>query len=252
MNNQNNFLNRTRQLVRRCSFCRNEGHNISQCNDITLQNFYSLLIDRRNELREIHSIDLDNKIAYFETWLHGQDIHLVKSFAMRFCGAYARNNIQLCVQKIIQMVWNVETNVYGLLSQIDEITEDYIPLPSRTVMSIMDVEIEEFNLVDYLVDIRNNNEEPNENRKFQIKPILCLDTEELDVEEDCNICFEKTQFRNMITLNCKHKFCGDCVSQTFKKCNKNKVPNCAMCRAKTDWFLVNDNKVLQKLKENIV
>ncbi len=250
MNNQNNFINRTRQLVRRCSFCRSGGHNITQCDDVTLQNFYSLLVDRRDELREILSIDMNSKITYFETWLNGQDKHLIKSFAMRFCGAYARNNIELCVQKIIQMLWNVETNVYGLFSQTDEITEDYVPLP--TIMSIMDVEIEEFNLVDYLIDIRNNNEEPNENRKFKIKPILCLDVEELDTEEDCNICFEKTQFRNMITLNCNHKFCGDCVSQTFKKCNKNKVPNCAMCREKTNWILVNDNKVLQKLKENIV
>lgn len=252
MNNQNNFLNRTRQLTRRCSFCRSEGHNISQCNDSELINFQRNLTSRRDELREIHSIDVYNKISYFETWLYGQDIHLVKSYAMRFCGAYARNNIRLCVQKIIQILWNVETNVYGVLSQINEITEDYIPLP---VMSIMDISIEEFNLADYLVDIRNNNEESrllNENRKFKINPILCLDAENLDAEEDCNICFEKTQFRNMITLNCNHKFCGDCVSQTFKKCNELKLPNCAMCRAKTNWFLVNDNKVLQKLKENIV
>ncbi len=252
MNNQNNFLNRTRQLTRRCSFCRSEGHNISQCNDSELINFQRNLTSRRDELREIHSIDVYNKISYFETWLYGQDIHLVKSYAMRFCGAYARNNIQLCVQKIIQILWNVETNLYGLLSQIDEITEDYVPLP---VMSIMDISIEEFNLADYLVDIGNNNEESrllNENRKFKINPILCVDAENLDAEEDCNICFEKTQFRNMITLNCNHKFCGGCVSQTLKKCSKFKLPDCAMCRTKINCISVNDFEILKALKENLV
>ena len=65
MNNQNNFLTRTRQLIRRCSCCRSEQHNISQCNDPRLINFQANLISRRDELREIPSIDVDNKIAYF-------------------------------------------------------------------------------------------------------------------------------------------------------------------------------------------
>lgn len=245
MNNQNNFLTRTRQLIRRCSFCRSEGHNISQCNDSILINFQTNLISRRDDLREIHSIDVYNKIAYFETWLYGQDPHLVKSYAMRFCGAYARSSLQLCVSKIVSFIWDVEQDFWGNPVPI----HDYIALP---IMSIMDIELEPIELAELLVGLRNDREDPNENRKFKINPILCLDAEKLDAEEDCNICFEKTQFRNMVTLNCKHKFCGYCVSQTFKKCNNLKLPNCAMCREKTDWLLVNDIKILNILKENIV
>lgn len=248
--NQNNFLTRTRQLIRRCSYCRSTDHIITTCNDQTLLNFQTILINRRDELREIHSIDINNKITYFEMWLYSQDNNLIKSFAMRFCGAYSRNNLQLCIQKIISLIWDAEVNMLDSLNPI----QNFIPLPPISIMDISQYPLDyvDLRLSEMLEDLRNNPEEINENRKFKINAILCLDAEELHVEEDCNICFEKTQFRNMVTLNCNHKFCGICVSQTFKKCNQFKLPNCAMCRAQIDWLLVNDNKILNTLKENIV
>lgn len=254
MNNQNNFLTRTRQLTRRCSCCRNEGHNITQCNDPTLLNFRTNLTNRRNELREIHSIDINEKITYFEMWLYGQDHNLIKSYAMRFCGAYSRNNLQLCVQKIISLLWNVEANIFGSHSQTYGIIHDYTPLPA---ISIMDIQADslyylDLRLIEILTGLRNREQINDENTKFEINTVLCIDVEELETEEDCNICYEKTQKCKMVTLNCKHKFCGDCVSQTLKKCNKFRFPNCAMCRTKIDCILVNSNEVLNTLKENVV
>ena len=260
MNSQNNFLSRTRQLIRRCSCCRSEGHNISQCNNPRLLNFQANIINRRDELREIYSIDANDKITYFETWLYGQDHHLIKSFAMRFCGAYSRNNLQLCVSKIISQIWGIEADGFGTILP----TNDFIPLsvvplsvvPLSRPMSIMDVELAplDLNLAELLSILRNRYEEPNENRKFEIIPILCVETEELELEvkEECNICYEEKKNRNMVTLNCKHKFCGECVSQTLKKCNKFKLPNCAMCREKIDCIIINDNTILDTLKENLL
>lgn len=249
VNRQNNFLTRTRELIRRCSCCRSTEHIITNCNDPTLLNFKTTLINRRDELREIPSIDVGNKIMYFETWLYGQDNNLIKSFAMRYCGAYSRNNLQLCVQKIISVIWDVEQDMFGSLTPLHEFT----PLPPISIMDISQYPLDylDIRLAEMLGDLRNNHEKSNENRKFKINTILCLDAEDLDAEEDCNICFEKTQFRNMVTLNCNHKFCGECVSQTFKKCNEFKLPNCAMCRAEVDWLLVNEQKIFDKLKENI-
>ena len=251
MNNQNSFLTRTRQLIRRCSCCRSEGHNITQCNDQRLLNFQTNLINRRDELREIYSIDTNDKITYFETWLYGQDHHLIKSFAMRFCGAYSRNNLQLCVQKIISLIWDVMTDVFGTLQPI----HNYTPLPPP--ISIMDVlqyplDYTELRLAEILSDLRNRHEVIDENRKFEITTVLCVEVEELETEDDCNICYEKIKNHNMVTLNCKHKFCGECISQTLKKCNKFKLPNCAMCREKIDCILVNSNEVLNSLKENLL
>ena len=250
MNRQNNFLTRTR----RCSCCRSEGHNITQCNDRILINFQTILTNRRDELREIHSIDLNNKISYFETWLYGQDHHLVKSYAMRFCGAYSRNTLQICVQKILSLIWNIQPDIFGAILPI----HDYNSLPPLPLaVSIMDVSQYPVGYVDSIIldlldSIRNNSSEPNENKKFEINTVLCVEVENLETEEECNICYEKTKNLNMVKLNCNHKFCGVCVSQTLKKCNKYKLPNCALCRTKIDCILVNNPEIINTLKENIV
>ena len=238
MNRQNNFLTRTRQLIRRCSCCRSEGHNISQCNDSMLLNFQTILTSRRDELREIPSIDVDNKIAYFETWLYGQDHHLVKSYAMRFCGAYARNTIEICAAKIINSIWNVNQDIWG---NNQSQTQDFISLPDSENME---------RAVEYLLELRNNRNQPDENRKFDIIPILC--SESSNLQEDCSICYEEIVNSNMVSLNCAHKFCGTCLSQTFKKCNPNNVPCCALCRTKIEYVMINDVKTLDIIKENLV
>lgn len=260
MNIQNNFLTRTRQLTRNCSYCKNSGHNVTHCNDPTLLNFQTILINRRDNLREVHSIDINNKILYFQTWLYGQSLHLIKSYAMRFCGAYSRNNLQVCVSKIISLIWNVQPDIWSNILPMN----NYIPLPSVNTMdiplqsvSIMDIPDDSFNyldlrLVELFADLRNNLEVSNENSKFEINIVLCVELTENEIKKECNICYEEKLIRDMVTLNCNHKFCGVCISQTLKKCCKFKLPNCAMCRTKIDCILVNNNEIMNTLKENIV
>lgn len=260
MNNQNNFLTRARQLIRRCSCCRSEEHNITQCNDSRLINFQINLTSRRDELREIPSIDFNNKISYFETWLYGQDHHLIKSYAMRFCGAYSRNSLQLCVSKIVNLFWNVEEDVWG--NQVQLQIHDYIPLPTVSI-SQDSLELLDLRLVELLAELRNNREETSENRKYNITGVLCNEIEseerttqqileELDTIENCNICYEDKQNRHMVSLNCNHNFCGACLSSILKKCNPLNLPTCAMCRAKIGFLIVKDEEILNTLKENLV
>jgi hypothetical protein len=258
INRQNNFLTRTRQLIRRCSCCRSEEHNITQCNDSRLLNFQVNLETRRDELREIPSIDFNNKISYFETWLYGQDHHLIKSYAMRFCGAYSRNSLQLCVSKIVSFIWNVEQDMWGNQFQ----SYDYVPLPTIGI-SQDSLDLLDFRLAEFLVELRGVREETSENRKYNITGLLCLEiesekrttqqiSEELDTIENCNICYEDKQHRHMVSLNCKHNFCGTCVSKTLKKCNPLSFPNCAMCRTKIGFLIVKDEEILNTLKENLI
>ncbi len=260
MNNQNNFLTRTRQLIRRCSCCRSEEHNITQCNDSRLINFQINLTSRRDELREIPSIDTENKISYFETWLYGQDHHLIKSYAMRFCGAYSRNSLQLCVSKIVNLFWNVEEDVWG--NQVQLQIHDYIPLPTVSILQDS-LDLLDLRLVELLAELRNNREETSENRKYNITGVLCNEIEseerttqqileELDAIENCNICYEDKQNRHMVSLNCNHNFCGACLSSILKKCNPLNLPTCAMCRAKIGFLIVKDEEILNTLKENLV
>jgi len=257
MNTQNNFLTRTRQLIRRCSCCRSEEHSITQCNDSRLINFQTNLASRRDELREIPSIDTNNKISYFETWVYAQDHNLIKSYAMRFCGAYSRNSLQICVEKIISLIWNVESDIWGRQTQV----QDYIALPTVSV-SQDSLDYLDLRLAEFLAGLRNNRDQISGDRKYNINGYLCIEVEseektkekileELDTIENCNICYEDKQNRHMVSLNCNHKFCGTCVSQILKKHNQMFLPNCALCRTKIEFLIVKDEEILNTLKENL-
>ena len=128
---------------------------------------------------------------------------------------------------------------------------NYIALPSVSV-SQDSLDYLDLRLAEFLAGLRNDQEQTTENRKYNIAGLLCVETEDVETEENCNICFEDKQIRHMVSLNCKHKFCGECVSQTLKKCNKFKLPNCAMCREKIDCIIINDNTILDTLKENLL
>jgi len=237
-NNQNSFINATRRLTRRCSFCKSFTHNVTNCDNDRLLNFKENLISKRDDLREIHSIDFNNKISYFETWLLGQNQKLVKSYAIRFCGAYARNTVEICAVKIINSIWNVNQDIWG---NNQSQSSDFVSLPDSANMEIA---------VEYLLGLRNNRNQPDENRKFDIIPILCSASS--NPQEECSICYEEIETSNMVSLNCNHSFCGTCLSQTFKKCNPNSLPCCALCRTKIECVMVNDIKTLDIIKENLV
>jgi hypothetical protein len=139
---------------------------------------------------------------------------------------------------------------------------DYIALPAVSILqdsfNTLDLNLEEF-----LAGLRNERERTSENRKYNITGVLCIEIEseerttnqileELETIENCNICYEDKQNRHMVSLNCKHNFCGTCLSSILKKCNPLSFPNCALCRAKIEFLIVKDEETLNTLKENLV
>jgi tetratricopeptide (TPR) repeat protein len=49
-------------------------------------------------------------------------------------------------------------------------------------------------------------------------------SEKLFVKDECLICFEK---KNLVTLNCKHRLCSDCLNH----CIINNINGCYLCRS---------------------
>ena len=71
--------------------------------------------------------------------------------------------------------------------------------------------------------------------RYNITPTFIQDDglEEDDTEIDCPICYETYKCVNLITLNCSHKFCGDCIATILERHDINIThnPTCALCRA---------------------
>lgn len=236
--NQFNFINRTRQLIRRCSFCRCAGHNVTNCNDERLVNFNESLVEKKNELQY-----LPDAVTYFQVWLISLDPELIKAYAVRYCGANMRTNIELCVVKILQHIWLTE-----IQTEININTEDYIPLIQEIIRE-NNIEYLDLRLSTFLHEITSQELQSSENRKHNIKVTLCIQIN--DELEDCSVCYNDIKNSDMVTLNCNHRFCGTCVKKILITCNIDKTACCALCRGQITTFHINNQEIFDNLKENL-
>ena len=68
-------------------------------------------------------------------------------------------------------------------------------------------------------------------RRYNITPTFIEDDGEgREEDSDCPICYETYKWVDLITLNCSHKFCGDCIATILERHDTNN-PTCALCRA---------------------
>ncbi len=92
----------------------------------------------------------------------------------------------------------------------------------------------------------------NDKNKFNIeKKIKNINTTDNRLFEDCNICYENVDKKNMITLNCNHEFCNKCINNIFKN-SKRKQPCCSFCREKISILEFNNQEIYNELDEYIL
>ena len=89
-------------------------------------------------------------------------------------------------------------------------------------------------------------------RRYNIMPTFVFKAEdeaEDDKEIDCPICFESYKCVNLITLNCSHQFCGDCIATILERhdINITHKPTCALCRAFMSSFDIQNIEVYNLL-----
>ena len=76
-------------------------------------------------------------------------------------------------------------------------------------------------------------------KRAQVQPIA----------QECGICLEDVGRKCMVTLNCKHEFCGTCITGTLKSVPNRKVPTCALCRAEMSSFETNSTKTFKQMEK---
>jgi hypothetical protein len=70
-----------------------------------------------------------------------------------------------------------------------------------------------------------------------------------DATIECAICIEDKPYTKCVSLNCSHKFCGDCFEKILKKCsieycNNEVSPSCPLCRANVSYICSPDVNML--------
>ena len=259
---------------RRCSFCKNEGHNISTCNDSRLLDFQNLCINVERNLLPTLFID----------WLQNysrQYPNIVKSYAARYCGCSINYRMFTCLESIVvrirllnstteivetetiqesrieeivetfQEPYNIEDEYRAAAVRFLERDENNNRMLSSLIRSLGDNGYYDLmnyvTLFEYIERINMHNLSiRNLNRKFNIKTNIVECNQNNECE--CNICYDNKEKKNFVKLNCGHEFCKDCIKQSFKN-TSTKYPNCAFCRGEIKNIELSSKEILNEFED---
>jgi hypothetical protein len=76
--------------------------------------------------------------------------------------------------------------------------------------------------------------------------VICEEFEISDEELDCCICMETKDKNEICSLNCKHKFCGECVETCVKKPG---IYTCSLCREDVTIITAQKNQIKEKINQ---
>jgi hypothetical protein len=208
-----------------CFFCRSSGHNIRNCNSISLIRFEELCIQK------YRSFGIP---CFFRNWLINFvliEVHMVKAYSIRYCGAENSTNIMICLQLIETRISNLVLRINNQHIQYDNSDNEMFNELFYSFLDILGTQLQT---------------EICRETKFNIgrKIIECSDNENYE----CNICYEKFEKKNFIKLNCNHEFCKNCLKKTLES-TLTVEPFCAYCRAEIKNMEITSQDICDEFNE---
>lgn len=241
-----------------CSFCRQQGHNISRCNDNRLREFETECLRNYRELTE------ENEFRNWLTDYSTLEPNIVRAYAVRNCDCSVKSYMFVCIEQIIRRMRtinneNVEEDVEG--DDVEEpngVNNEAEDRNSRIIELVMSLALgqrqRQINPQDLLVammfmemfDIMRNKD--IERRQFNIeRRVIQLN----DVSEcECNICYESYNKDKFVKLNCGHEFCKGCMKQTLQNV-VSETPQCAFCRKEINTMEVSSEEIVNEFNNLI-
>jgi hypothetical protein len=253
------------RYVRRCSFCRSPGHNITTCNSDRITEFELICAS------EVRNINIPDD---FKNWLnenYSENPMLLKTFVIRKFGVTTRISISNSVDMITDYIFRRYKNNTRLHTREQTLMND--------LRDLHNIETDDFenDLINFLTQLRNVNyreerepqlyeipniermimrelfqyifnnrvvdqrEEQPENIKFNINLIHNNNDNDNDNENNtnnnmlennmmCNICWDEKEKNKFVKFGCNHEFCKDCIVTSLRSEQRN-IPCCALCRS---------------------
>jgi hypothetical protein len=245
--------------VKKCSFCKKPGHNISVCNEkkdaliVTILFRFINSCETKQELRDtlIRFILIKLKILakHFKLNVsnHRKDIIIDKLIPLCIENQTTQwiNNYKV-IEEILQenpgyslteIIHIKVIELYRNLNNRDSVYDNFtnsnwfirlnFNQQSPTIRNqITNGYIRAF---DYITSIMNNE---NSGHHWKIEPIMTrLYTEsELREVKQCPICYEETPEIHLMHTNCNHTFCNTCITTHLETERNKRHPHCPMCR----------------------
>ena len=199
---------------RKCSYCREEGHRINNCNHNDLLLFEDLCNIKKNQ------IDIfDNKVYRFTSWLvsyiilHTYIISIVKAYAISKCNSRLNLHINRYIEVICNKIYNIE----------DDITNsDYVQLSNTPIID---------GYIPSLLSYISNNIIKHDINATIVK------YNGPDKEKNCGICWCDKNDQDFIKFNCSHETCNTCLNKIV---GENNSTSCPFCRTKITKIQLNE------------
>ena len=249
--NLTNRINVLRTISRNrcCSFCRNNGHTVNNCNDERLNEFELLCRSKKQNF----SNSSENAETLFCDWLLEINLEnplLVKSFAIKKCGGSVRSSSLTIVQLIIDYF-----NYDGTTDDESSDLDDFISFRSNELQPLYTQDVLLDAAIGLLILSANQTHTQLLNiPRFTIDIQTIVASEKMHFDEncECGICYENISKQNIVKLSCNHEFCKECIKTTINICKTNrKDVNCAFCREKTLSIETSSDKIKLELDESI-
>lgn len=250
-----------------CSYCREAGHKISNCNspkiceldrygnDAGLMDIIMLLFCKSSMLIQIiQSVVYSGRYNYTKKWVNSlkkEEINILS----RKHNFHKEHKSENTVKKRKRLFYyyfddrltNYSFTEYALL--IFDIKnfhkDDFIKHKNKYISFFEEGEIRR-EFVNEMNKIYKILYEP----KFNIK-ITKVEGKSEECGE-CPICYENE--KTMITTNCNHHFCNTCVRSYLKssyECKHSKELNCPMCRETISELKTTSEEIITMLENNI-
>jgi len=247
-------LNRSRQpqTIRRCSLCRQLGHNILRCNSERILEFEAICA---NAVVNINNPD------DFQNWLrqnYANELLLLKAFVIRKLSISRRLSLNEYIHYIAEYIFRTYKN--QAQTEVAEVAEEDDTLPALIEANINEVFEENFNnVITNLTTIYNYvvTEDTNlhmsiimrytqyllylfrllPNREYYLEDqnqrtvVLSVENNDENLDEtcQCSICWDDKELRQFVKLDCNHEFCKDCIRQSVPSETRTSL-HCALCR----------------------
>ena len=264
-----------------CSNCGCQDHNIRLCNDPTITTCYYEIT--RIYFRTRRS-NFGAQFIYFYDSVSQYTLKKLKAVVAKFVGG----NFQLPKRLLINCLWTHYSSNLHDTELVERVTLPNIPdvIPSYAQDqainngpgSVVQRSVLRTSLFEILRDARarflNTNapqvieissvledyvafhsEKNKIAKKYNISTRISVTetTDELEKCEDCPICFEETKLLDTVTINCGHKFCGTCITNTLKMYNNMSAdPDCAFCRRQMTSFVVKNPEIYSLVSEHCI
>jgi len=273
---------RRTQTIRRCSLCRQPGHNILRCTSERILEFEAICAnavvnintpdDFQNWVRQNYSNELlllrafVSRKLYITTRLSFDEyIHCIAEYIFR---TYKnQSQVEAETEAEAEEETEAEAEEDDLLpplipENINELYEENLNNIITNLTTIYNYENMEYTnhqmsgiiryYADYLlyltrsIILSDNSYLQQEQNQRRVVLSVENNDENLDETCQCSICWDDKELRQFVKLDCNHEFCKDCIRQSVPSETRTSL-HCALCRGEVRTMRLRTQEVHTEL-----